>query len=245
MKKIFLILISFYFASISLASNTLFKQANDLYLQEKYENAILLYDSIQKSGFESADLYYNMGNTYYKLQDWPQSILYFERAVKLNINHEDARFNLDLAQLKIVDKIVAIPSLFIKKWYNSFIHIFIMDTWAILCIVLLWLSFLVFTIKKLPFYKFPKNLFTILFVLTILSFVFANSNFKQIIQQKNAIIFSSSVVVKSAPSYNSNDLFSLHAGSKVHILDQIGDWIHISVLNGNKGWMLKENCIEI
>ena len=245
MRKIFLILISFYFASISLASNTLFKQANDLYLQEKYENAILLYDSIQKSGFESADLYYNMGNTYYKLQDWPQSILYFERAVKLNINHEDARFNLDLAQLKIVDKIEAIPSLFIEKWYNSFIYIFIIDTWAILCIVLLWLSFLVFTIKKLLFYKFPKNLFTILFVLTILSFVFANSNFKQIIQQKNAIIFSSSVVVKSAPSYNSNDLFSLHAGSKVHILDQIGDWIHISVLNGNKGWMLKENCIEI
>ena len=245
MRKIFLILISFYFASISLASNTLFKQANDLYLQEKYENAILLYDSIQKSGFESADLYYNMGNTYYKLQDWPQSILYFERALKLNRNHEDARFNLDLAQLKIVDKIEAIPSLFIEKWYNSFIYIFIIDTWAILCIVLLWLSFLVFTIKKLLFYKFPKNLFTILFVLTILSFVFANSNFKQIIQQKNAIIFSSSVVVKSAPSYNSNDLFSLHAGSKIHILDQIGDWIHISVVNGNKGWMLKENCIEI
>ncbi len=244
MRKIFLILISFYFAGISLASNTLFKQANDLYLQEKYEDAILLYDSIHQSSLVSADLYYNMGNTYYKLQDWPQSILYFERALKLNRNHEDARFNLDLAQLKIVDKIEAIPSLFIEKWYNSFIYIFIIDTWAILCIVLLWLSFLVFTIKKLLFYKFPKNLFTILFVLTILSFVFANSNFKQIIQ-KNAIIFSSSVVVKSAPSYNSNDLFSLHAGSKIHILDQIGDWIHISVVNGNKGWMLKENCIEI
>ena len=151
---------------------------------------------------------------------------------------------MDLAQLKIVDKIEAIPSLFIEKWYNSFIYIFIIDTWAILCIALLWLSFLVFTIKKLLFYKFPKNLFTILFVLTILSFVFANSNFKQIIQ-KNAIIFSSSVVVKSAPSYNSNDLFSLHAGSKVHILDQIGDWIYVSVVNGNKGWMTKENCIEI
>ncbi len=109
MKKIFLILISLYSVSISLASNTLFKQANDLYLQEKYEDAILFYDSIQESGLESADLFYNIGNTYYKLQNWPQSILYFERAIKLDPKHEDARFNLNLTQLKIVDKIEAIP----------------------------------------------------------------------------------------------------------------------------------------
>jgi len=245
MKKIFLILISLYSVSISLASNTLFKQANDLYLQEKYEDAILFYDSIQESGLESADLFYNIGNTYYKLQNWPQSILYFERAIKLDPKHEDARFNLNLTQLKIVDKIEAIPPLFFENWYNWFIQIFSMNGWAILCIIFLWLSFVVFWIKKLTDFRLIKNLFIILFVLSTLSFIFSNSNFKQIIQPKNAIILSSSVVVKSAPSYNSSDLFSLHAGSKVSVLDQIGDWIHISIVNGNKGWMLKENCKEI
>ena len=81
----------------------------------------MLYDSIQQSGLQSAELFYNIGNAYYKLQDWPHCILYYEKALKLDANNEDALHNLELVQLKIVDKIESIPPLFFEKWITSII----------------------------------------------------------------------------------------------------------------------------
>ena len=245
MKKNFLILILVFICNILLASNSLFEKANKLYQQEKYEQAISLYDSIQQNGLQSEALFYNMGNAHYKLQNWPESILYYEKALKTDANHEDALYNLQLANLKIVDKIEAIPLLFFQKWGNAIIASFPMDYWAVFCLLLLWIFLLLFILKKLTHLQLPKHLLTILICCSAFAFVCANRQYNQKKVQKTAIIFTSSVVIKSAPSYNASDLFSLHAGSKISITDQIGEWIHISLINGNKGWMLKENCQEI
>ena len=121
-KSLYLMLICCFFSCKSEAELAM-ERGIKYFDWNKYEDAILFYDSIQESGLESADLFYNIGNTYYKLQNWPQSILYFERAIKLDPKHEDARFNLNLTQLKIVDKIEAIPPLFFENWYNWFIQI--------------------------------------------------------------------------------------------------------------------------
>lgn len=245
MKKILLITFLTFTATSLLALNTLFEQANKYYAEEKYEDAITLYDSIQKSSLQSTELFYNMGNTYYKLQDWPNCILYYEKTLKLYENNEDAKYNLELAQLKIVDKIECIPPLFFKRWIDSMISFLSFDSWAILCVIFIWLGFLLFFIIKLTVIKLTKQLFTILIILSVITFIFANSQFEQKTQQRSAIVFCSAVVIKSAPSFSANDLFSLHAGSKISITDQIGNWIHIQLTNGNKGWMLKENCKEI
>lgn len=245
MKKLFLITTLLFAANILFASNTLFEQANSFYTQEKYENAILFYDSIQQNSLQSTELFYNIGNAYYKLQDWPHCILYYEKALKLDENNEDALHNLELAQLKIVDKIEFIPPLFFEKWMTSIISFLKMDHWALLCTFLLWLSFLVFGIKKLIHFQFPKNLLTAFLIFSFFTFIFANSQFQQKSKQTYAIVFSSSLVVKNAPSFNATDLFSIHSGRKILITDQIEQWIKIRLTNGQVGWILKDGCKEI
>ena len=245
MKKIAAIILFIFSANFLFAAETLFKQANNSYAAEKYEEAILLYDSIQQNGFQSEELFYNIGNTYYKLQDWPNSILYYEKTLKLDANHEDALHNLALVQLKIVDKIDPIPSLFFQRWLDNLTLLLPFESWAILSLILLWTTLILFTLRKVTNMNLSNRIFILLIFFSAFAFVFANNQFKQKTMQKNAIIFSSSVVIKSAPSFSANDLFSLHAGSKIAITDQIGNWIHIKLANGNKGWMLKENCKEI
>ncbi|MBC8265757.1 MAG: tetratricopeptide repeat protein [Flavobacteriales bacterium] len=245
MRKLFLILSFVFTASFLLANNPLFEQANKLYAEEEYKQAIVLYDSIQQKELQSEELFYNMGNAYYKLQNWAESIFYYEKTLKLNSNNEDALHNLELAQLKIADNIEAIPSLFFEKWISSIISFLKMDYWAILCVFLLWLSFFVFGIKNLSNFQLPNYLLIALLILSFNTLFFANKQYHEKIKQKPAIIFSSAVVIKSAPSFNANDLFSLHSGSKIIITDQIGEWVQIRIANGNKGWMLKNNCKEI
>ena len=245
MKKLFLITTLFFATNILFASNTLFEQANTFYTQEKYKDAILLYDSIHKNDLLSTELFYNIGNAYYKLQDWPHCILYYEKALKLNGNNEDALHNLELAQLKIVDKIESIPALPFEEWIDSIVSFLTTDHWAILSILLLWLSFLFFGIKKIHHLRLPQNLLTSFLILSFFSFIFANSQFQQKSKQTYAIIFSSSLVVKNAPSFNATDLFSIHSGRKILITDQIEQWIKIRLTNGQVGWILKEGCKEI
>ena len=245
MKKIAAIILFIFSANFLFAAEPLFEQANNFYAAEKYEEAILLYDSIQQNGLQSEELFYNMGNTYYKLQNWPNCILYYEKTLKLDANHEDALHNLELAQLKIVDKIDPIPSLFFEKWMDNLTLLLPFERWAILSLILLWTTLILFTLKKVVNMNLLNRIFILLIIFSTFAFVFANNQFKQKTMQKSAIIFSSSVVIKSAPTFSANDLFSLHAGSKIAITDQIGNWIHIKLANGNKGWMLKENCKEI
>ena len=245
MKKLVLIIFLTFAANLLLASNVLFEQANKYYSKEKYQDAILLYDSIQKNGLQSIELFYNMGNTYYKIQDWPNCILYYEKTLTLDVNHEDALHNLELAQLKIVDKIETIPVLFFEKWIDNLVVLLPFDSWGIFSLILLWAVFIIFCLITFSNIKLSKLPITSLIILSIFAFVFANKQFNQKTKKRNAIIFSSSVVIKSAPSFSANDLFSLHSGSKIAIIDQIGNWIHIRLLDGNKGWILKEHCKEI
>ena len=171
MKKLFLIITLFFATNILFASNILFEQANTFYAKEKYEDAILLYDSIQKNNLQSTELFYNIGNAYYKLQDWPHCILYYEKALKLNENNEDALHNLELAQLKIVDKIESIPALPFEEWINSIVSFLKMDHWAILSILLLWLNFLFFGIKKFHHLRLPQNLLISFLILSFFTFI--------------------------------------------------------------------------
>ena len=245
MKKVLFIFGLLFVSNILLATSSLFRDANELYDHQKYKDAIILYDSIQQEGLESSELFYNMGNAYYKLKKWPQSILYYERTLKNNPNYEDAIHNLSLAQLKIIDKIEPIPQLFYQKWWKNIYTLTSVNIWALLCIIFLWLGLILFIITKLTKPFLNKNYFLIFVLCSIFSFSLSHSEHQQNVNTKHAIIYSASVVIKSAPSYTSTDIFTLHAGSKVQITDQIGNWIHIQLANGNKGWMIKENCQEI
>jgi tetratricopeptide (TPR) repeat protein len=242
MKKLALIL----FAILSIntyAGESIFNKANELYSQERYNDAILLYDSIISIGLESSELYYNLGNCYYKNADWANAIWHYEKSLKLE-SLTNTLHNLELVQLKIVDRIEPLPQLFYKKWWYSFISLFTTYFWQIITLLIIWTALFLKLLSQFTTIKKEHSL-QFLYLTAIILLFATYSAYKENYTKKEVIIFSSTVVVNSAPTNNSTNLFSLHSGSKAEIIDQIGNWINIKIANGNSGWVEQTDCKEL
>ena len=224
----------------SFASDQLFEKANKAYNNSDYTSAITLYDSILTIGLESSELYYNLGNCHYKAQNWANAIWHYEKSLKLERNDKTIQ-NLELANLKIIDRIEDIPQLFYKKWWSSFISIFNTFSWQLISILIIWFAFAIKILSRFTNYK-KEHFLSIIYSLALISVFVAYSSYQINITKKEAIIFTSSIVVNSAPTTNSTNLFSLHSGSKIEILDTIGEWVNIKIANGNSGWIKESGC---
>jgi len=224
----------------SFASDQLFEKANKAYNNSDYTSAITLYDSILTIGLESSELYYNLGNCHYKAQNWANAIWHYEKSLKLERNEKTIQ-NLELANLKIIDRIEEIPQLFYKKWWSSFISMFNTFSWQLISILIIWFALAIKILSQFTNYK-KEHFLSILYSLTLISVFATYSSYQRNITKKEAIIFTSSVVVNSAPTTNSTNLFSLHSGSKIEILDTIGEWINIKIANGSSGWIKESGC---
>lgn len=149
----------------------LFQKANQLYEQEKYSKAVQLYEELNEKGYISEDLYFNMGNAYFKSKDIAHSVLYYEKALKINPSGADAAFNLSLANEKTVDKIEAVPELFIYRWWNSMYNALSADRWAQLSVILLLIALiglcLFFFSRAVHIRKPGFYLFTTTFILAL------------------------------------------------------------------------------
>lgn len=247
MKKLALSTLLLLFVSVLFANDALKLRGDSLYTSGDYSGAIATYESIVESGLESEDLYYNMGNAYYKTGDLPNAILHFERAIKLKPNHSDAAYNLELAQQYITDKIEVVDVFFLTKWITGLRHSFTSDEWAYLSVgafIIFIILLLVFTfsagsiLKRISFYV------GILFLLTSVVGLWAASKSKSDqVDLVEAIIFSPSVTIKGSPNSKGTDLFILHEGTKVIVIDSVGIWKRIKLQDGNVGW-LQDNALE-
>lgn len=229
--------------------DSLFLKANLAYANGYFQEAADNYLMIKDAGYESADLYFNLGNAYYKLNNFPSAILYYEKAKKLDPNNEDIEFNLGVTNSKIVDKIEPVPELFFKTWWRSFYNMFSANTWAIISVV----SFMVFFIL-LAFYLLSRitpirklAFFSGLFVLfiTVFTFFISYQKYHNFHHEKYAIVFTPTITVKSSPNPNSVDLFVIHEGAKVQIKDNVGSWVEIRIANGSVGWLPAETLQKI
>lgn len=227
----------------------LFEKGNAFYAKAQYKEALDVYQQLLNNGYQSAPVYYNMGNASYKLDDVPSAILYFEKAHKLAPADEDINFNIRLTNLKTTDKIEEIPEFFLTRWWKSFIFLSSLDTLTVLSIILffagsglLMLYFFAnaFMVKKYSFYA----AITVFFVGLILVFM-ANRQINYFDSHKQAIVFSSSVTVKSGPVDKSATLFVIHDGTKVNVEDNNNDWIKVKLVNGNEGWIKASDVKEI
>lgn len=227
----------------SFASDELFEKANKAYNNSDYTSAITLYDSILTKGLESSELYYNLGNCYYKAQDWVNAIWHYEKSLKLDKNYKTIQ-NLELANLKIIDRIEEIPQLFYIKWWSNFVSIFNTLSWQLISIIIIWLALIVKILSQFINYK-KEHFLSILYSFALISIFATYSSYQLNITKQEAIIFASSIVVTNAPSINSTNLFTLHSGTKIEILDTIGEWINIKIANGNEGWIKKREIKEI
>lgn len=251
MKHVLIVifLICSIFEGNTQTANHLFEGANKLYQNKEYEQASVLYDSILKMNVESAELYYNLGNCYYKLNRNASAILNYERALKLSPDDEDILFNLRLANLRIADKIDPIDELFFINWWKQLTGTLSSASWSTVCIILIWLVFLSFTVFIITRYHSIKKIsFFIGLLLCVSSFftlLFAWQQYQSETKNKYAIVFADNAYIKSAPDESSTDLFILHEGIKVEILDQIGEWIKIKIADGNVGWIEKTSVQSI
>ena len=162
----------------------------------------------------------------------------------LSPGNEDARFNLNMANSHITDKIeVVVCYLFVWK-----INTLSSNSWAILGII----SFLLF-IVGIYLYFFTRNVLLrkigffaglLLLLVSIFSNSFASEQKDKITERNEAIVFAPTITIKSSPAESGTDLFVLHEGTKVKLLDKVGDWSEILLADGNRGW-IPTNQIEI
>ncbi|HHN48283.1 MAG TPA: tetratricopeptide repeat protein [Bacteroidales bacterium] len=227
--------------------NEVIKQANIEYSSGYYDQALELYIAVVEQGYESAELYYNIGNTFFKLNRIPESILYYERAKRLAPRDENIRFNLELARTRTIDKIESIPELFYERWFRSLLSIHHADGWGKLSIVFIFLAmalavvFLLTIRRWLRVLSFYLGLVFIIFSLITLAFAFTQHYQRTV--KAEAIVFDPTVTVKSSPSEGSIDLFVIHEGTKVRITDRVGEWMEVRIASGSMGW-LKANAVE-
>ncbi|HTK83434.1 MAG TPA: SH3 domain-containing protein [Bacteroidota bacterium] len=216
-------------------------QANQLYRESQYEKAIALYEQIASNGYEDGALYYNLGNAYYKLKNIPAAILNFERAKRLAPHDDDILYNLRLANIRVTDKIEPVPRLFIIEWWNSFIGTFSTGIWAVVAIVALWcaaLGAILFRISKSTLGQRVGFLVCALcIIVSIIGYIGVGQQYRKEYIDQAGIIFSPTVAVKSSPDAQSTDLFVLHEGVRVDVLDTVGDWKKIRLADGKVGWM--------
>lgn len=249
MKRIIYTILAILFTATVFAQNDLIQKANEHYTKEEFQKAIDGYNQILMAGIESPEVYFNLGNAYYKTKQYTLSILNYERAKLLAPDDQDIEFNLQVANQKVVDSIQELPGIFIVRWWNAIVNSQTTDTWAVISII----CFVVF-LTMMGFYFFAKTsevkritfwsgCFLILF--TIFSWSFAAKQKSRLVNHSYAIVMQPTVTVKSSPSEKGTNLFVIHEGLKVRITDKLGDWVEISLSDGNKGWLLTESIERI
>jgi len=218
-----------------------FYQGVTYYTAGSYKEALQVWTEIYNTGYRSADLDYNIGNAYFKLNNIPSAILFYERAYLLKPADENINYNLQIARTLNVDRFQEIPELFFVRWYN-FVSLFLStNSWAKVSITsfilfLLLLSLYIYTPRhRYKVIGFWLAIFFIIMSLTSLAFTARN---KSLVYDSHKAIISSPVVSgKSSPDKSGNDLFVLHEGTKVTIEDEVGEWYEIRLSDGNKGWV--------
>lgn len=224
-------------------------EADSAYIKNDFANAVNLYESILTNEGESADIYYNLGNSYYKMNNIAKAVLNYERALLLNPGDGDTRFNLEMAKSKTVDKVTPPSEMFFVTWTQSLINSMSERAWArtgIITFILTILTLVLFIFGKQVVLKKIGFISAIcFFVICILANIFASEQKAELVNHENAIIMAPSVTVKSTPNESGTDLFILHEGRKVMIKDNtMKEWKEIRLEDGNVGWV-PTNVIEI
>ncbi len=241
-RLILLLFISHFSFLLPLTSFAVTKaDADSAYVQERYQQAAKDYEALLKTGV-SAELYYNLGNCYYRMDQMTQAVLNYERALLLSPGDEDIRFNLQMARSKTIDKITPESEMFFVTWYRSLVSLQSVDAWAKTALVAL-----VGAIILALLYLFANRIWLrkvgffggiLLIVLFFAANLFAWQQKRGLVHRTGAIIIKAAVNVKSTPSQSSTDLFILHEGTKVTITDAtMHDWREVRIADGREGWV--------
>ncbi len=251
-NKAILVFFMVLFVSVLQGQNSpkeLFDQANELYRTNSYKKAIELYKAIVGQGMISSELYFNMGNSYYKLNEIAESIYNYEKALQLNSQNKDAKVNLVFAKRMTIDAIEELPKTVLQNFETDYVQELSYNQWAWISVVAslgLLLFFIGYYFSYVPSQKRIYFAALVACLLLLLSSVIISFKEHQYETNKlEAIVFQEVVAVKNAPSENSDDVFELHEGTKVSVLDNVAAWKKIKLADGKVGWIPKEALKEL
>lgn len=229
--------------------DSLWTKGANAYASGNWSESAEAWGTLEKAGVVSPELYYNLGNAYFKSGDNARAVLYYERTLKANPSFADARYNLDIVRSRIKDKIDVVPEFILKSWARKLCYTLSSNVWAVLSLLFFAVSLalaLVFLMshsaagRRCGFYGA-----IVVFLLAVSSFSFALWQRSMFLKQSNAVIMTPVSSVKSSPSENaSKDLFVLHEGTEVKVLDSVGDWNNVELSDGRQGW-IRNNEMEI
>ena len=251
MKKIFVIIsfVSSCFGFSQISNDENFSSGINLYNEGKYLEAINQFNLIIENGEHSDALYFNLGNSYYKINDLANSIYYYEKALKLKPNDSDVLNNLSYSQNMLIDKVEKLPTNQVSEFFNLISNTLSIDQWLFFGITLLYFflgTFLLYYFNNKT--KLKKNYFTLSLVFVFLSIIFIFNGVNQFENKKNivsAIIFKKKIDFRTEPNYRSKVLFNLHEGTKVNVKEELNDWTLIQISDGNKGWVESQSIKKI
>ncbi len=223
------------------AQETTLQKANALYAQGDYIAAAEQYEMIAQIQGESPQLYYNLGNAYYRSGELGKAILNYNRALLFSPHYDDARFNLRIAQQKVVDNVDVTTTFFLVQWVNDFGDLLSSNQWAVLSLA----SFLLMLITALLYLfaryrhwrKISFNVALFMLFLSLISIGLAEKQSHKVMNSTAGIIMDKSVTAKDSPSLNAKDMFVLHEGTKVTIRDDISGWTEVELPDGNAGFI--------
>lgn len=251
MKRIVFILITLVASAAAMAQSAeqLMLSGNEAYKSGDYQAAAAAYTQVLDAGFESAELYYNLGNAYYRQDEFGQAVLNYERSLRLSPNFRDARQNLALAQSRTEDQIESLPELFVVRWLKALLNLFSPRGWRVCLLVLaLFAGVCVVLFRVGPSYALRKGGFVgacVLAVLLAAAIACAAASHHRLSSHRTAVVTAPMLVVKSSPEQGSVDKLVLHDGTEVTVEETLGDWLKVSIADGNSGWVRQSDVTII
>tara|TARA_R100000935_G_scaffold57501_1_gene91564 strand:+ start:1015 stop:1761 length:747 start_codon:yes stop_codon:yes gene_type:complete len=244
MKKLLIILLIIG-APVFAQNSSLFEKANEAYNTRKYEVAINSYESILKNGEESAEVYYNLANSHYKLNHIAPSIYNYEKALLLDPGDKTIKNNLKFANNTVIDDIKEVPKAGLSNMITNAINVFSFNTWAWIAIFfaaafgVLFLLYYFSIASKWKRSFFTTAIFAVMISSISLIFGFVAKN--EVVNTNLAIVFAEEISVRNEPNQRGTELFLLHEGTKVEVLNTFQDWIQLELANGTTGWTNKSS----
>ncbi len=248
-KNIFICLFIFSLPVKGNITDSLYNSANEYYQEAKYEEAAEIYLEIINSGYHSPEVYYNLGNAYFRSNKMGKARLYYEKALILSPRDQAIKANLALTEAQLQDKFENVPVFFLRKWIIDLRKSLLPDTWSLLALIFFIIAFVLLVIflfsksitwKKIGFYSGIS-----LFIISVITLIFAYFASKYFKDSKTAILTVPSVIVRSAPRDTGKELFIIHEGSKVWMESTLGDWQEIKLSDGRVGWLPLEAIEKI